>query len=166
MLRRCFLHQARHGFVEDVKGEGEEAQPRNPETQSFRSQLSTSASTDILQSNVAPDATSMKLSIPKPTREILPAITPAAMPINPSRLFQRNREIFQPLSAIGHRVPSNRRVTHPPRIPSDPRRLHRGIATGSLFDRDLFFRSQDAAPEGPFFHQHEENWNQNQDVNR
>src|SRR5207244_8917609 len=54
---------------------------------SFRSRLSTSASTDILQSNVAPDVTSMKPSTPKPTREILPASTPAATPIKPSRVF-------------------------------------------------------------------------------
>src|SRR2546422_7232433 len=54
---------------------------------SFRSRLSTSASTDILQSNVAPDVTSMKLSIPKPTSEMLPASTPAATAIKPSRVF-------------------------------------------------------------------------------
>src|ERR1700688_1869564 len=54
---------------------------------SVRSRLSTSASTDILQSNVAPDVTSMKLSIRKPTREMLHAMTPAATAIKPSRQF-------------------------------------------------------------------------------
>src|SRR5207247_11209413 len=46
-----------------------------------------SASTDILQRSVAPDVTSMKLSIPKPTREMLPAIPPATTATRPSRLF-------------------------------------------------------------------------------
>jgi hypothetical protein len=55
---------------------------------SFLSRLSSSASTDILHSSVAPEVTSMKLSIPKPTSEMLPAITPAMTATNPSRLFQ------------------------------------------------------------------------------
>src|SRR5579863_2699687 len=55
---------------------------------SFRSRLSTSESTDILQSSVVPEVTSMKLSIPKPTREMLPATIPAQTAISPSREFQ------------------------------------------------------------------------------
>ena len=35
-----------------------------------------------------PDATSIKLSTPKPTSEMLPAAVPAATAIRPSRLFQ------------------------------------------------------------------------------
>src|SRR5437899_9726995 len=54
---------------------------------SFRSRLSTSESTNILHSNVAPDVTSMKLSIPKPTREMLPETAPAAIATKPSRKF-------------------------------------------------------------------------------
>src|SRR5437016_7388555 len=56
-------------------------------TLSFLSRLSTSESTDILHSNVAPDVTSMKLSIPKPTREMLPETAPAAIATKPSRKF-------------------------------------------------------------------------------
>jgi hypothetical protein len=56
-------------------------------TLSFLSRRSTSKSTDILQSNAAPDVTSIKLSIPNPTREMLPAIPPARIATSPSRLF-------------------------------------------------------------------------------
>jgi hypothetical protein len=55
---------------------------------SFRSRSRTRASTDIRQSKTDPDVTSMKLSIPKPTREILPAISPATTAVNPSAVFQ------------------------------------------------------------------------------
>ena len=55
---------------------------------SFRSRFTMSASTDMRQSSVAPDVTSMKLSIPKPTSEMLPASAPATIPTKPSRLFQ------------------------------------------------------------------------------
>src|SRR5438876_7161820 len=55
---------------------------------SFRSRLSTSASTDILQSSTVPEVTSIKLSIPKPTSEMLTANAPATKATRPSRLFQ------------------------------------------------------------------------------
>ena len=54
---------------------------------SFRSRLCSSASTDILHSKVLPDVTSMKLSIPKPMSEMLPAIAPEITATNPSRVF-------------------------------------------------------------------------------
>src|SRR5437879_12500083 len=54
---------------------------------SLLSRRCSSASTDILQRSVAPDVTSMKLPIPKPTREMLPAIPPATTATRPSRLF-------------------------------------------------------------------------------
>src|SRR6185503_14413512 len=54
---------------------------------SFRSRVCSSASTVILHSNVAPDVTSIKLSIPKPTSEMLPASAPAIRATRPSRLF-------------------------------------------------------------------------------
>ncbi len=58
-------------------------------TFSFRSRSFSSSSTAILHINTPPDVTSMKLSIPKPTREMLPASTPAAAnATSPSRLFQ------------------------------------------------------------------------------
>ena len=47
-----------------------------------------SASTDMRHNSVASDVTSIRLSIPKPTSEMLPASVPAPMPIRPSRLFQ------------------------------------------------------------------------------
>ncbi len=43
---------------------------------------------DIRNSSVAPDVTSMKLSTPKPTEEMLPAIAPATTAIRPSSTFQ------------------------------------------------------------------------------
>src|SRR6266487_2006552 len=56
-------------------------------SRSFRSRVCSWASTDILQSNTAPDVTSMKLSIPKPIREMLPAITPAWSTVAALRFF-------------------------------------------------------------------------------
>src|SRR6266446_400392 len=55
---------------------------------SFGSRRSSSASTDILHSKTDPDVTSMKLSIPKPTSEMLPAIAPATTATKPSKPFQ------------------------------------------------------------------------------
>lgn len=57
-------------------------------SRSFLSRLPSSASTDILHSRVAPEVTSIKLSIPNPTSEMLPAIAPAITATRPSRLFQ------------------------------------------------------------------------------
>ena len=54
---------------------------------SFLSRRCTSASTDIRHSNTDPDVTSMKLSIPKPTSEMLPAIAPATTATKPSKAF-------------------------------------------------------------------------------
>src|SRR5258708_28110520 len=54
---------------------------------SFRSRFPTSASTDILHSSTLPDVTSIKLSIPNPTREMLPASAPATTATSPSKLF-------------------------------------------------------------------------------
>jgi len=54
---------------------------------SFSSRRCTSASTDILHSKTDPDVTSMKLSIPKPTSEMLPAIAPATTATRPSKAF-------------------------------------------------------------------------------
>jgi len=54
---------------------------------SFPSRRCTSASTDILHSKTDPDVTSMKLSIPKPTSEMLPAIAPATTATKPSKAF-------------------------------------------------------------------------------
>src|SRR5713101_4548072 len=54
---------------------------------SFSSRRCTSASTDILHNKTDPDVTSMKLSIPKPTSEILPAIAPATTATRPSKAF-------------------------------------------------------------------------------
>src|SRR5882724_4838140 len=54
---------------------------------SFSSRRCTCASTDILHSRTDPDVTSMKLSIPKPTSEMLPAIVPATTATRPSMAF-------------------------------------------------------------------------------
>jgi len=54
---------------------------------SLLSRRCTSESTDILQSKTEPDVTSMKLSIPKPTNEMLPAKIPVATAIKPSSAF-------------------------------------------------------------------------------
>src|SRR6266403_4629993 len=54
---------------------------------SFSSRRCTSASTDILQSNTEPEVTSIKLSTPKPTNEMLPAITPIKTASKPSIAF-------------------------------------------------------------------------------
>ena len=56
-------------------------------SRSFRSRRSTSASTLMRHSNAAPEVTSMKLSTPNPTREMLPATAPATIATTPSRLF-------------------------------------------------------------------------------
>src|SRR5580765_4207520 len=57
------------------------------EVRSFRSRSASLSSTDIRHSKVAPEMTSMKLSMPKPTREMLPARAPANMATRPSRVF-------------------------------------------------------------------------------
>jgi len=49
--------------------------------------LARSASTDILQSKVLPEVTSMKLSTPKPRSETLPATAPEITATSPSRVF-------------------------------------------------------------------------------
>src|SRR5229473_1027542 len=54
---------------------------------SFTSRRCTSASTNILHNKTDPDVTSMKLSIPKPTSEMLPAIAPATTATKPSKAF-------------------------------------------------------------------------------
>src|SRR3989442_1626032 len=54
---------------------------------SLLSRRYSSASTDILQRSGAPDVSSMTLTIPNPTREMLPAIPPATTATRPSRLF-------------------------------------------------------------------------------
>src|SRR5215467_5048408 len=54
---------------------------------SSRSRCCTSASTCILHSRVAPDVISMKLSIPNPNNQMLPAMASKTMATTPSRLF-------------------------------------------------------------------------------
>ena len=54
---------------------------------SLRSRLSASASAPIRQRSAVPEMTSMRLSVPKPTREMLPAIAPAMTATSPSRVF-------------------------------------------------------------------------------
>src|SRR6266446_4093804 len=54
---------------------------------SFSSRRCTCASTDILHSKTDPEVTSMKLSIPKPRGEMLPAIAPATTATRPSQAF-------------------------------------------------------------------------------
>lgn len=54
---------------------------------SFFSRLSSSARTDSRHSSATAEVTSMKLSTPKPTREILPEIIPVVNAPSPSRLF-------------------------------------------------------------------------------
>src|SRR5262249_17864517 len=57
-------------------------------SRSRRSRWHASASTAIRQSSAAPELTSMKLSTPNPTSEILPPSAPAPTATRPSRLFQ------------------------------------------------------------------------------
>jgi len=82
-------------------------------SRSFRSRFCRSASTDILQSKVAPDVTSIKLSNPKPTSEMLPATSPAVTPTRPSRLFQATVKYSSrfPRWAIARRVGTNSLIT-------------------------------------------------------
>ena len=54
---------------------------------SFFSRLSSSARTDSRHSSATAEVTSIKLSTPKPTREILPEIIPVVNAPSPSRLF-------------------------------------------------------------------------------
>lgn len=54
---------------------------------SFCSRLSSSAISDKRHSKATAEVTSIKLSTPKPTREILPEMNPVANAANPSRLF-------------------------------------------------------------------------------
>lgn len=54
---------------------------------SFNSRPCTSESTDMRHSKTDPDVTSMKLSTPKPTSEMLPAIAPATTATRPSNAF-------------------------------------------------------------------------------
>jgi len=56
-------------------------------TRSFCSRLSSSAIRDKRHSNATAEVTSIKLSTPKPIREILPAMNPVAIAPIPSRLF-------------------------------------------------------------------------------
>lgn len=67
--------------------------------------------TDIRHSKTDPDVTSMKLSIPKPTREMLPATTPAMTATKPSRVFQTTVKYssFRPWRTTAER--SNRTVS-------------------------------------------------------
>jgi hypothetical protein len=61
-------------LVTDIKGEGQEAEANDPQTELLVPfPLQRTTSTDILQSSAVPEVTSMKLSIPNPTREMLPA---------------------------------------------------------------------------------------------
>lgn len=48
-----------------------------------------------------PEVTSMKLSAPKPTREMLPAIAPSNDGNEPFKSIPSNREVFQPLPPEG-----------------------------------------------------------------
>lgn len=54
---------------------------------SFLSRFSSSAISDSRHNNATAEVTSIKLSIPKPTREMLPEIIPVANAVSPSRLF-------------------------------------------------------------------------------
>lgn len=54
---------------------------------SFCSRLSSPAISDKRHSKATAEVTSIKLSTPKPTREILPEMNPVANAANPSRLF-------------------------------------------------------------------------------
>src|SRR5258705_5457206 len=56
-------------------------------SRSFRSRRSTFASTLRRHSRAAPEVTSIKLSMPNPTREMLPAASPAMTATTPSRQF-------------------------------------------------------------------------------
>ena len=55
---------------------------------SIRLLYCSSASSDIRQSRAAAEVTSTKLSTPKPTRDMLPALAPATTATIPSRQFQ------------------------------------------------------------------------------
>src|SRR5260370_13394648 len=55
---------------------------------SLRSRRCTSESTDILHNKAEPEVTSMKLSMPNPLRDTLPATAPAITATNPSKVFQ------------------------------------------------------------------------------
>jgi hypothetical protein len=80
--------EIRARFISDVDGQRQKQPPTTFTLNlSFCSRLFTSASTVIRQSNVAPETTSIKLSIPKPTREMLPEAVPATIAIKHSKLF-------------------------------------------------------------------------------
>ena len=88
MLRSLFIYQVAYSFITDVSRQREETCPTTLSViRSIRSRRCSSASTDKRHSSAAPDVTSMKLSTPKPTREMLPASIPAKTATIPSRLF-------------------------------------------------------------------------------
>lgn len=82
------MEEIRNRLVSNIKAECQEADAnRGKLSISLRSRFSASASTDILQSSTVPEVTSMKLSIPNPPREMLPASNPETMATRPSRVF-------------------------------------------------------------------------------
>ena len=67
---------------------------------SFRSRARSSNSAAILYNNVAPDVTSMKLSIPKPSSEMLPVTASAKTCYQPLNAIPCDGETFESLSAL------------------------------------------------------------------
>lgn len=88
MRWRMFLQQVGDRNESDVHGERQKTAPTILSVKrSFFSRLSSSETTDSRHSNATAEVTSIKLSTPKPTREILPEIIPVINAPSPSRLF-------------------------------------------------------------------------------
>src|SRR4029077_7776390 len=84
-----FVHQVTQGFVTHVPRQHQETRADNSECQLFDSLPAFFLGIDgHPPEQRGPDTTSMKLSTPNPTSDILPGIAPAATAKIPSRLFQ------------------------------------------------------------------------------
>src|SRR5215469_4668380 len=88
VLRGVFLDDVGHGFKRDIRSEDEKTTSDNSQAETFF----TFTTLSISVSGHSPEERSSgndfnEASVPKPTREILPAIAPAMTATSPSRVF-------------------------------------------------------------------------------
>ena len=79
---------------------------------SIRSRYCSCASTDIRHISAAPEMTSIKLSTPKPTREILPAIKSRHNANDPFEAVPGDGEILQPHASTSNHLTIYNRFCH------------------------------------------------------
>ncbi len=88
VLRSFSAHVIGNGLITDVNSQCQEAQPYDPQTELLISfaRLNVCVNGHPPKQH-EPDVTSIKLSMSKPTRAMLPENTPATTPTSPSKLF-------------------------------------------------------------------------------